>query len=269
MDMNNFLKKRKSVRDFIHKDLNTDKISAIKDALVEVKDAKGADAVEFQLWENADAIHSQLNGKAGYSGVMIKAPAYITMSYNNVGPAYVIKGAYAMEALISKLNNLGLGTCWVTLYDQAKPAAREIFGEKGDMIDYVLAIGEPEAKKPFNPLPTSRRKSVEELVFLDEGFNKSAVEKLKKLNMLDLFSNLKNAPSHFNKQPWYFVLKDSEIDLFLKNDEDLLYSLTDGGIVMYYFAALAKLMGLDGEWKLVDTFDYVVGDKVKVGSYKI
>lgn len=269
MAMNNFLKKRKSVRDFIQKDLSSDKISAIKDVLSEVKSAKGADAVEFQLWENAKDIQENLQGVAGYSGVMINAPAYVTMSYNNVGPAYVIKGAYAMEALITKLNNLGLGTCWVTLDDEAKPAERFLFGEKADTIDYILAIGEPQAKKPFNPLPISKRKTVEELVFTDETLKKSAIDKIKKMNMLDLFSNLKNAPSHYNKQPWYFVLKDTEMDLYLINDEDLRHSLTDAGIVMYYFAEMAKLMGLDGDWKLVDTFDYVVGDKVKVGSYKL
>lgn len=269
MDMNNFLRKRKSVRDFVQEDLSKDKISEIKDVLVDVKDAKGADAVEFVLWENSEEIQENLKGVAGYSGVMINAPAYITMSYNNVGPAYVIKGAYAMEALISKLNNAGLETCWVTLFDVAKPAERYLFGEKGDMIDYILAVGYPKAKTPFNPLPTSNRKTVEEFVFLDESFTKPAIEKLKQKSMLDLFYNLRNAPSHFNKQPWYFVLKDAELDLFLINDKDLKYSLTDGGVIMYYFAELAKFMGLEGEWKLVETFDYVLGDKVKVGTYRI
>ena len=88
------------------------------------------------------------------------------------------------------------------------------------------------------------------------------------MNMLDLFSELKSAPSYKNLQPWRFVLEDGCVYAFVKNSIDLVHSVTDVGFAMYYFQEMAKTMGIDNNWEIVENID-PQGDYIKLGRYKI
>ena len=265
MEYMSFLKERKSIRDFVDVEMTPDTISNIENAIVEVDELGAGRYVKFSRIEDPVEFYEKLQGKAGYAGTMIEAPTYIVMEYKEEAPENILYGAMYMEELITKLHRLGLGTCWVTLGASSDEAVDELVGLLGDNVSYCLAVGEPKSKRPFDNPVTSSRKDVDEIVFTDREFKKSAVRELRDMNMLELFSALRYAPSHKNLQPWKFLIND-DMTLYLEKGNNLNWTLTDGGIVMYYFEKLVHMMGINGSWN-VNIEDE--GDYYKVGSFKL
>lgn len=263
-----YLKERKSVRDFQDRRLNTDDASNVRNAIKEVKEKLGWQEVDLDLVEDGEKVYKALEGKAGYGGVFLKSAAYIPVIYSDDQMLNHIKAAFYMGDLITKLLDLKLGSCIITLNDEIKAEKEEVFGPRGSDAKYVIALGYPEEKKAFTPEPTSSRLKVEDLVFLDENFEKPATEKLRQMNMLDLFAELKSAPSYKNLQPWRFVLENGYVTAFVKNSVDLVHSVTDVGFAMYYFQEMAKTMGIDNNWEIVESIN-PEGDYIKLGRYKI
>lgn len=265
-NMMNYLNNRKSIRDFKMDPLSNDLESNVLNAIREIEKKEEYTSARFDYFRDGEKIYRALEGLAGYAGVMIKAPSYIALEYLNKSVEDRISAAFMMEELITELRNLGLFTCWVTLGEETKLAKKELFGEAAENIDYILAIGHAESSKPFEKEVTSSRKSVDEFVFLDDTWEESADEKLKNINMLDLFSVLRYAPSYANLQPWRFTVSDTEVSIYLYNKSNLVNTLTDGGIIMYYFKELVHKMGIDGDWKI----EHVSGeDYDRVGTFKI
>lgn len=268
MALMNFLKERRSVREFKDKELKADDISNVNNAIEEIERNFQWNDIKLELDTDGDVIYHVLDGKAGYSGVMIKSPAYIMMRYGHEDKINKIRGAFVMGELISKLVDLNVGSCVITLDKSLVAEKEELFGIEGNNVDYLIAVGYPEARKPFNPEATSFRYAVEEIAFTDEKLERPAREKLNQLNMLDLFNTLRYTPSYKNKQPWKFRIGDGEIFVYVKNDEDLDHSLTDVGIIMYYFQEMAASMGIKNNWEIAEDLD-LGADYIKLGKFKI
>ncbi|MFB0972867.1 MAG: nitroreductase family protein [Neofamilia sp.] len=268
MTLMNFLKERRSIREFENRPLDPDDVSNIRNVIAEIGNDFGWDEVTLDLNLDSDLIFNELNGKAGYAGVMVKAPGYITVQYGNRDKMNYLKGAFVLGELETRILPLGLGYCIITLEDHLIESKRELFGLKGENIDFLIAVGYQQHKPPFNPEATSSRKTVDEITFTDENFTKPASEALAKLNMQDLFAALRYSPSYKNKQPWRFLVDGSEIYAYVVNDEDLKHSMTDMGIIMYYFQEMVKTMGIKGNWEIVKDLDAADGF-IKLGRFKI
>ena len=115
MLMRNFLKTRKSVREFKAKKLDRRAVQGINALIDGVRDKAAAYDASFTFVENGDKLYKQLEGKGGYAGVMIKAPAYIVLDVDNANADSYLYGAYYMEALITGLLDLGVASCWISL----------------------------------------------------------------------------------------------------------------------------------------------------------
>ena len=74
MLMTNFLRDRKSVREFRNKKIDLETIETIKSYLGSLEEE--TENVKFRLYENGDYVYDQLKGIAGYSGLMIESPYY-------------------------------------------------------------------------------------------------------------------------------------------------------------------------------------------------
>ena len=266
MDYMNFLKERKSVRDFKDIELSPDQYSNIENAIAEVEEMGAREFVKFYIVEDPDHFYNLMDGKAGYAGVMVKAPMYIAMEYKEESLMTLLEGAVFMEELITKIQAMGLGSTWITLGAATEKEKQEVFGLVADNVSYVLAVGEPKGKKLFDKPVTSTRMDVDELVFTDRTFETPATEEIKNYSMRDLFDALRYAPSHKNLQPWRFVLNDGTLTLYLVSGDNLNWTLTAGGIVMYYFQRLAERMGLNSTWE-IDIVDE--GDYLKVATFDL
>lgn len=250
MLMANFLRNRKSTREFKNKNLSEDLIRDVEKNINTIREASEGN-YDFKLYENGDLLYSRLEGLGGYSGVMIKSPHYIVLEFKDESRETLLYGAYTMEKLISNLNQSGIATCWISLRDVDDNTKKNIFGESFKKVDYLLALGYAKPKNPFFSDTFSDRIGVDEMVFKDAIGKKIDPSELEHDGLLDIFYYLRFAPSTKNLQPWRFIVDDNQLVLYAKYQEwdDSIY--VDLGIVMYYFEALGKTQGINNSWELV------------------
>lgn len=258
--MNNFLKNRKSVRDFKDKKIRDETLKKIKDYCAQLEEKNIQGGFQFILFENGERIYKSLEGIGGYAGVMIKSPHYIALNIKDNREESIIYGAYFMEKLITKLTDLNIGSCWIGLKGVDEDTKKELFQISEGSVDYLLAIGYPVPKNPFVGDSTSSRIGVEDIVFKDEIGKSINLDELESRGLDDLFYYIRFSPSSHNKQPWRFILKDDRVILLLAYSPDEKPNLADAGIIMYYFENLAKAIGIDNKWKLLNNPDYDDGE---------
>ena len=264
MLMTNFLQKRKSVRNFKTDTVPRDALENIKLLMNEM--GTNESGISFSLYENGKIIAEGLRGKAGYAGVMIEAPHYIALDIDGNKPLNILKGGYCLEKLNTKIVDLDIDTCWITVDSVDADTKRAIFGENGTGIDYLIALGYGQKKKLFDPEVTSSRLSVEEIVFADTIGNPISIETLENYGVFDVFSSVRYAPSHKNFQPWRFVLKGAEVDAYMvKSDEDNR-SLIDMGVILFYMEEMLKTIGINKKWT-IDLKD--AGKYYYIGSFTL
>lgn len=263
MLMANFMKTRKSVRDFKDKKIKGGDIKKLNSIISDVNDSVKLCSVDFHLEENGKDVLDALQGKGGYAGTMISAPSYIAMDIENDVPEAYIYGAYYMEDLITKLQDIGLASCWISLHRADEESLQNAFPEKTGKVQFALGIGYPYAGLNIGEEKFSSRLGLEDFIY-DGDFNTPIhVETLESYGLDDLFYYLRYAPSSKNRQPWRFLITDSEVELYIENFEgDSNY--VDAGIVMYYYTKLAEATGIRAEWNTGEKAD--IGDKKYIGT---
>lgn len=252
MLMTSFLNNRKSVRDFKNKKVKNEELNNLREYLKELGKEIEDENIKFNLIENGEELFENFKGVGGYSGVMIQSPHYISLELLNNEDNTLIYGSYYMEKLITKLNQMGLCSCWVSVGNVSEEIKSKIFKDSIGKINYILAFGYGKPKNPFLNETFSERIGVEELVCDGKLGNPTTIEDLESRGLGDLFYYVRFAPSTFNKQPWRFILEKDNIKLVLKYNKDEELNLIDGGIIMYYFEALGETIGINSKWKLLD-----------------
>ncbi|WP_394023583.1 nitroreductase family protein [Anaerococcus martiniensis] len=261
----NFLKSRTSTREY--KDTAIDEATRTK--LFEIVDAEaeklGKDDLSFLVNTDGESIYKALEGVAGYRGIMIKAPAYIALNALNDNPASIVKGAYGMEEIITKLNELGLGSCWITVSDVEKTVKQSAFNFTEGDVNLLLAVGYP-LDGEVRQQRFDDRKPTEDLVFLGDFDTQATDEDLEQRGLNDIFDYAKFAPSTQNEQPWRFVIVDDEINLYIENYKGDV-NLIDAGIIMYYVDELGKSLAMTSGWDIKpeissDKYTYIATKKM-------
>lgn len=270
MLMSNFLKNRRSIREFKDRKLNDKVIDKILETFKELEEESIGKNFNFILFRDGEKVYNLLKGVAGYSGVMINSPHYIGVRLKKVNDFSIMEASYFAEKLMGKLNELNLGSCWVSVKDADKGIKSAALGEENKNIGYLIAFGYAKPKNPFLDEPTSPRYSIEEIVFKNELGNRVSLEEIESRGLDDLFYYIRFAPSNYNKQPWRFILKNDKVILLLEMDEGKT-DLMDAGIIMYYFEEMAKTIGLNNKWKLLDK--EIIGHEGKqyrlIGEYSL
>jgi nitroreductase len=252
MLMTNFLKNRRSVREFKNKKVDVKVLEKIDEYLKELENQEGSRSILFNIYKNGEDIYRSLKGIGGYSGVMIESPHYIGMELVNNEERVAIYSSYYMEKLITKLNDLGIATCWISLMDVDGNKKKNILGSTIGQTNYLLAIGYPKPKNPFINEAFSERLGIEEIVFNEEIEKPIDVEELEAMGLSDLFYYVRFAPSAYNKQPWRFLVERDKVTLLLAYSKEEDLNLADAGIIMYYFEALASSIGINSKWELIN-----------------
>lgn len=238
MQTRNFLKSRISTRDYKDEKLDEAITKKVYEIVNEEAEKLGTENLAFLLNTDGESVYKALDGVAGYRGVMIKAPAYIALDARNNDPATIVKGAYGVEEIITKLYNLGLGTCWITVSEVDELVKQSAFNYSEGDINILLAVGYPfEDEKREHRY--SDRGATEDLVFLGDFDTPATDEDLKHRGLNNIFDYAKFAPSANNAQPWRFLIVDDEIRLYIEDYKGDV-NLIDAGIMMYYIDELSK-----------------------------
>ena len=256
MLMTNFLSSRKSVRNFKSRDISKNTLEKLSDVFKNIN-ADNNRNISFHLFSDGDKIYSGLNGHAGYNGIMIPAPSYISLSYDDNNSLSVVESLYRAEEIISILESEGLACCWITLKDTKEEVISNVFGY-GMQPKLLLAIGYPKARNPFVQEETTERLPVEDIVFSKSLNNPVRLEELEQLNLDDVFYYVRFAPNTLNSQTWRFVINNKHIELYLKKHNERYY-FEDAGIIMYYFEQMAKIAGYSSKWDILEKFEEADG----------
>ncbi|WP_409227857.1 nitroreductase family protein [Gudongella sp. SC589] len=247
MNMTSFLKSRKSTREFKKKNLTEKDLLKVKELIEKINEEIKEINMEVKLYEFGKRIYDSLKGVGGYAGVMIESPHYIALDLKAHGPEEKLNSGYHMEKMVTRLNDMGIGTCWVTINDLDMERMKAIFGEDTGENDYLLAIGYPKPKNPFIHEQFSERLGVEEIAFHETLSKPADMNFLEERGLGDIMFYVRFAPSSKNLQPWRFIIHDNHVELAIEeiNNE---FCYTDAGIAMYYFEELARTQGIKNKW---------------------
>ncbi len=189
-----------------------------------------------------------------------KNPRYFFVGAIRKGDRARESWGYLLEHLVLKATELGLGTCWMGLFN------RQFFPEfktaEDELMPTIAVVGVPSERPRFGErvirfgIGANNRKEWKalfhlckfELPLTREGAGPYA-------NTLDM---LRLAPSSGNTQPWRVVKEEGAhvYHFFLMKVKQSYYDAgmhhVDIGIAMSHFELAARKDGLDGAWKLDD-----------------
>jgi nitroreductase len=270
-----YLGARKSVREYELKAIKEDDIKELKEVARLLNEDE---SIKIKYFDDGKTIREALDGKAGYSGVMIDSPHYLALEIKDFNEQTLIRGSYRMEATIKKAYELGLGTCWIDLANVSDEDLRSLFKDEIKP-NYLVAIGYPKEKsilekglfkfmttnKDFKNDPyankivkkgdtSGERIHLEDLVYKDSFATKMSMDEIAKRGFEEIFYLVRNAPSSKNAQPWRFVVEGCDIYLAILNPEEKV-NFIDAGIMMYFFEGIAHDVGIKGKWNVLDNIE--------------
>ncbi|MEA3423773.1 MAG: nitroreductase family protein [Bacillota bacterium] len=290
--------KRKSVREYKNKKLTGEDRKYLEQLVMEKPPVAADASLEFIFIEDGGKAAIDLGGElAGYYGKMIEAPHYYAVLSDSENKCYKIAG-YVGEWLILNAIKKNIGTCWIEVLNSEK--VKEVMNIQSEKeVVALIALGYP--KKEYNlsniyasitkgsisaltdlgypnidsgylKKTVSSRKSITEFVFIDRWGNIPDIEELEMRGIHDALFYMRLAPSYKNRQPWYFIVKGNEIDLFIEQSDEISEAMKclDAGIAMFYFEVGLHDIGIRGKWNLseFDTSADIPNDYKIAGRYQ-
>ena len=267
MDYNALIQNRKSARQFTDQKV-TESVCAELEAYYRSGCQRLVPDVDTELWIFGDNTRQALEGAAGYNEFLVGAPQYLVLLSGKAEQAYENAG-YMMEDLVLKLEDMGLGSCWLTFTDSK--AVKDALGIDSPLeVATIAAFGYPaKARKHMriNILSMSNvdigakrhyfdpKRPVGDMVFLGGWGQTEGRDKYIGFydDMLwEAFYCASLSPSYLNRQAYGFVISDGEVVLVSRPDE--YNTEIDGklslGVVMLHFAAAASAWAGKVTWKL-------------------
>ncbi|AJF06745.1 nitroreductase family protein [Geoalkalibacter subterraneus] len=171
MDIFQVIRDRRSVRKYMNKEVEQEKVDQVLDAARLAPSWKNMQCWRFLVLRDAarralllDAVPDDNPGKKALAAAPLTIVLCVDPRESDVEngiPYYVADGAIAFEHLCLAAHALGLGTCWIGWYDEAK--IKEAFGipDPFRVIGFT-PLGYPEREPKPRP-----RKSLDEIVFYD------------------------------------------------------------------------------------------------------
>lgn len=154
MDTLEAILSRRSIRRFTHEDVSLEDERALVDAAFAAPSANNARPWHFVLVRDADT-RARLAGVHQWSGLLARAPLVIAVLADARATYWVEDCAAATENILLAATELGLGTCWVGIWEQGpapcpeEAACLEILGTTpaAHRCLCLVAVGHPADRK--------------------------------------------------------------------------------------------------------------------------
>ena len=267
MDYNALIQNRKSARQFTDKKV-PEAVCNELEAYYKNACQRLAPGIDTELWIFGDNTRQALEGAAGYNEFLVGAPQYLVLLSEKTELAYENAG-FMMEDLVLKLEDMGLGSCWLTFTDSK--AVKDALGIDSPMeVAAIAAFGYPQKARKrmrFNILSMSNvdigakrhyfdpKRPVGDMVYLNAWGETQGRDKYIGFydDMLwEAFYAASLSPSYLNRQAYGFVISDGQVVLVSRPDD--YNTEIDGnlslGVVMLHFAAAASAWAGHVTWKL-------------------
>jgi nitroreductase len=247
------VKKRYSVRNYLDREIEPDKRTAIE-TFIDSLDNPLGNKVKFHFLDSKDIKNEE---KLGTYGVIKGAKQYIgttikleTMTLEALG--------YEMEAVILYLAHLGLGTCWLGGTFDREGFADAMKIKEGEVFPIITPYGYASANK--HEMEIEMRKMIQadkrmewNQLFYRNDF-KSPLTKEEAGDLAFALEMLRLAPSASNKQPWRILLIDGVCHFYEYKEpgysDRFPYDIqrVDMGIAAAHFDFSVKEKGIKGNF---------------------
>ena len=267
MDYNALIQNRRSARQFTNEKV-TDAVCGELEAFYRGGCQRLVPGISTELRIFGNDSRHALEHAAGYNEFLVGAPKYLVLLSERADLTYENAG-FMMEDLVLKLEDMGLGSCWLTFTDSS--AVKNALGIDSPLeVAAIAAFGYPQkARKSmrFNSLSMTNvdmgakrhyfdpKRPVGDMVFMDSwGQTKGRDEYIGFYDdmLWEAFFAASMSPSYLNRQAYGFVIADGDIVLVSRPDE--YNTEIDGklslGVVMLHFAAAASSWAGHVAWKL-------------------
>jgi nitroreductase len=255
------IKKRVSVRGYADSPLSAEEKKALEAAFAEAGPGPFGRSPRFALSTREDA--GLGGGKIGTYGVVSGASSFVIGSVEK-GEFACVDFGYALEGVILRATELGLGTCWIGgVFDRGK-MLRYLGAPRGEFAPAITPIGRAASEQSARDQLIRRgagsdgRKPEAEL-FFEAGPGGAWLPLGDKGAWAGVLEAVRLGPSASNKQPWRLVLDRREGErLHLAMEEDRFYNNMlgstklqelDMGIAMRHAEVAARAAGGAGAWK--------------------
>lgn len=240
MTLQEAIEARRSVRNFDGKGLTEAETKALNDIITK---ALAEDPFKGRIAIKLASVGDGGTFKPSTYGVITGARDYLLM---NIAPDSLtsrLGAGYAMEEVVLKARQMGLGTCWIAATFKGSAFAEAAGADESMPLKIVVPVGKPAAKGSLlNSLTraiagSSKRKGMEQLFY--EENDKTPItagsEWWESLEMLRL------APSSTNSQPWRAICHKDHVDFFVTSGQEI--ADLNLGIALYHFKEGGRLSG--------------------------
>jgi len=264
---------RTSVRSYDGAPLRTEDLEAIRKAFEDSIPTPFGNRPRFAIVsapsagmgtsEAMDEVPRTRSGKIGTYGLIKNAPAFVIGAVAKA-PFALEDFGYALEGIILRATELGLGTCWIGgIFD--RPAARRALNiADGELLPAVVSIGRAADRMSFAEKITrlaaksESRKPFGSLFY--EGNFENPLSPEKAGAWAAVLEAVRKGPSASNKQPWRIVCEGVStaapvFHLYLEEDPfynnalgEIHIQNIDMGIAMRHFETAAHALNLPGLW---------------------
>ena len=257
MNYSLLIENRRSVREFTQQHVCPCALTKIKEYYYET--CKRLDKnIKTALLIFGPEATERLEGTAGYERFLIGAPNYLVLLSEKT-PLAGLNAGYMMQDLSLKLQEMELGSCWIT-FTNSDAVKKALAIESNLDVAAILAFGhgKPARRRPrINILSMSNvdisakrrymdpKRGVGDLVFMEEWGNTYKVGDYMGFfdDMLwESFYAVSQAPSYLNRQAYGFLIRDGKI-IFVERPDSYNTRL-DGdlslGVALLHFDAVAE-----------------------------
>ncbi len=247
---------RRSIRNYILKNVDPNTILELNEFIKTQNKGPFGEAIDFRIIEVELKDDKQM--KLNYG--MIKNNRNYILGITDNNKVSRISYGFQMEIIVLKACELGLGTCWIGVFDPEYFSYLNI--PEGKVIPSLVIFGYED--KSFSlvdkitryAVKATKRKEKEELFFSGDFNTKltgnEAGDYDFPLEMLRL------APSAGNTQPWRILKEKNKNNFhFFKKPVSESYEVkglhdVDLGICSSHFQLAAESKGLKGKWQIID-----------------
>lgn len=251
--MQEAVKKRYSVRNYLEREIEPDKRKAIE-TFIDSLDNPLGNKVNFHFLDNKDIKNEE---KLGTYGVIKGAKQYIGTTIK-LEPMALEALGYEMEAVVLYLAHLGLGTCWLGGTFDREGFADAMKIKEGEVFPIITPYGYAAAKK--HEIEIKMREMIQadkrmewSQLFYKNDF-KSPLTKEEAEDLAFALEMVRLAPSASNKQPWRILLIDGVCHFYEYKEpgysDSFPYDIqkVDMGIAAAHFDFDLKEKGIKGNF---------------------
>lgn len=268
MDYKQLISEKYSVRDYKDKKVNEKALEELKKYSESCPRLVHGITMDIHFMDHQE-VYPQLNGSAGYHGILINAPHYVIL-LSEEQEYYRENAGYVGEGISLKAFELGIDSCWITFSDSKTVLEKlNITSEKTVVGILALGYGKKKTSGILGALKTGdnytqaniRKKEeesvilpLEDMVFINKWGEGADVNTLLERALYDPMDCARKAPSTLNRQPWRFIVDGGKIILTVRKDEAVndYEQAIDSGIAMLYFDKVIEQTLVKVHWTLGD-----------------